>query len=55
MQYTLTSPDGISAPVTITSVADQQFFDKYVANGWKLEKKLTIHRKPMEECEACSA
>lgn len=55
MTLIITTPDKtITKPVKAETEQDKAYYLKWVERGYEV-KELAIHRKPFEECQACSA
>ena len=54
LSYIRVAPCGRRITITPQTDADISYYESLEKNGYKYESVIRVHRKVLEECEACS-
>ena len=54
MTLEIISPTGIRGIAVANSASEKAYFEKWKERGYQV-REMVIHRRQLEECEACSA
>ncbi len=55
LSYIRVAPCGRRTTITPQTDEEVSYYESLEKKGYKYESVIRIHRKPIEECEACSA
>ncbi len=55
MRWTIITPSGVEVPEEVEADPSDAYLQGLKERGYEVKPKVTVHRKPFEECEACSA